>query len=344
MAGTVATALAALAAAFVAVNVGGSSTGVAFGPATGSGAVTKRAASVLMAGFVLLGSVTYGPRVTATLGHGFVPESSFTLAVATVVLFVTGLGVFIGNYRRVSVSTSETAVGAVVGLGAALGALQWATVWTVALWWVVAAIAAFWVAAVVGRYAYDDLAAALGRHGADGRRGRVALVAGGCGMAFAAGGSNVGNAVAALVSADVVAMGPAVAAGGLGIGVGAVLLGPRTMETVGEEITDLPVAAALVVEVVAASVITALNVASIPASLAVTTTMCVVGLGWGRASRRTDVEASGYDGVSDRSGPGAPVLYDPAVTRRIVTTWVVTPTVAAAFAFAVFGLAAGGLA
>ncbi len=70
---------------------------------------------------------------------------------------------------------------------------------------------------------------------------------------------------------------------GLAIGVGAFVLGPRTMETVGNEITDLPVEAALVVELVSATIITELSWNRIPASLAVAATMCVIGLGWGRS-------------------------------------------------------------
>ncbi|MFB6087198.1 MAG: hypothetical protein ABEJ85_01655 [Haloarculaceae archaeon] len=50
----------------------------------------------------------------------------------------------------------------------------------------------------------------------------------------------------ALVGADALDMRPAVVLGGVGIGAGAFLLGPRTLETVGEGITDLPVEAALV--------------------------------------------------------------------------------------------------
>ncbi|WP_231186872.1 hypothetical protein [Haladaptatus sp. DYF46] len=43
---------------FVGVNVGGSSTGVAFGPATGSDALSMRRASMLMAVFVVFSVVS----------------------------------------------------------------------------------------------------------------------------------------------------------------------------------------------------------------------------------------------------------------------------------------------
>jgi Phosphate transporter family len=63
-------------ATFVGVNVGGSSTGVALGPATGSGTLSMRRASMLMAVFVVLGGLAIGagafflgPRTMETVGN-----------------------------------------------------------------------------------------------------------------------------------------------------------------------------------------------------------------------------------------------------------------------------------
>jgi PiT family inorganic phosphate transporter len=286
-------------------------------------------AGLLESAFV---AVTVGPRVTATLGERFVAAPAFTLGAAVVVLAVTGVGILLGNLLGVSVSTTGTAVGAVVGLGVAADAVRWGTVGSVARWWVLSAVVA-----------------ALERR-SPARARRVALVAAGCGMGFAAGGSNVANAAGALVGADALAMGPAVVLACLGIGLGALVFGPRTMATVGEGITDLPVEGALLVQAIAAAVVTALNVAAVPASLAVTTTMCVVGLGWGRASRVADGQDGG--GAADRQrgperdrgdrGPSATDLYDAAVTRRVVVAWVASPAVAAALAFVAVTLGRSG--
>lgn len=136
-------------AAFVGVNVGGSSTGVAFGPATASDALSMRTASVLMTVFVVLGGATAGTHVIETLGHDFVSPDHFTLGASIGILLFTGFGILLGNVLRVSVSTSETAVGAVVGMGAALGVLQWRTVGIVVTWGFVSAVGAFWLSAVV---------------------------------------------------------------------------------------------------------------------------------------------------------------------------------------------------
>jgi PiT family inorganic phosphate transporter len=95
-------------AVFVGINIGGSSTGVSFGPAVGSGIVTMRWASLLMGVFVLIGGFTVGTHVVETLGSEFFPARYFTLRASIAVLLFTGLGMLIGNLFRVSVSLSLT--------------------------------------------------------------------------------------------------------------------------------------------------------------------------------------------------------------------------------------------
>ncbi len=333
-------------AVFVGVNIGGSSTGVAFGPATGSGVLTTRTAAALMAVFVLVGGLTVGRNVVDTLGTGFVPGRYFSVEASIAVLLFVGLGILLGNVLKVSASTSQTAVAAVVGMGAALGVLDWGTVGVVVMWWILSTILAFWLCAFLGRYFYDPIVDLLAFEKGD--RDRLAtglVIAIACYMAFSAGASNVANAVAPLVGSGQLDMVPAVVVGGLAIGGGAFMLGSRTMETVGEDITDLSLEAALIAETIAATILTGLSWAGIPASLAVVLTACVIGLGWGRASRRvplgaivrpaglTDAERSTWS--SDQLD-----LFDPSTVRRVVATWVATPTLAGVIAFVTFEVAA----
>lgn len=182
------------------MNIGGSSTGVAFGPATGSGVLSMRQASGLMAVFVLIGGFTIGTNVVDTLGTDFVPAEYFTLGASIGVLLFIGLGILLGNVLRVSTSTSQTAVAAVVGMGAALGVLDWRTVGIVGMWWVLSTILAFWLCAFIGRYFYDAVVDALAIDAREGGTVAELVVIGiGCYMAFSAGASNVANAVAPLV-------------------------------------------------------------------------------------------------------------------------------------------------
>jgi PiT family inorganic phosphate transporter len=378
---------------FVGFNIGGSSTGVAFGPAVGSNAVSKLGAATLMSAFALAGGWTVGRNVINTMGGKIVPSALFSLPASVTVLFFVGFALLISNLFGVPASTSMTAVGAIAGLGVATGTIDWSVMGRIVSWWLVAPILAFWTCAVIGRYLYPHLDAVfaldrsegslltLDRTGllprprlASGTRiqeliGSVLVVVIGCYMAFSAGASNVANAVAPLVGSGTIDIGPAILLGGGAIGVGAFTIARRTLDTVGNDLTDLPILAALIVEVVSASLITFLSFIGIPASLAVSATMCIVGLGWGRATRtvrisdaasaavrnepddpQTDmsVDALATDGSDADEGKvprigeedpdalTAEDLFDPAATGRVVVLWILTPSISALASYLVF--------
>jgi len=369
-------------AAFVGFNIGGSSTGVAFGPAVGSDTIGKLTAAALMTVFALLGGATVGTEVIDTMGGQIVPSDKFTLLASVTILFFVGLALLVSNLFGVPASTSMTAVGAIAGLGVASGTIDWDVMGRIVSWWLVAPIVAFWLSAVVGRYLYPHLAARIVFE-TDGpettrreRIGQFLVVAIGCYMAFSAGASNVANAVAPLVGNGSLGLYPGVALAGGAIGVGAFTIARRTLDTVGNDLTELPILAALIVETVSATIISLLSAAGIPASLAVSATMCVVGLGWGRATRTTTLAdaagaavkgapagsgdggvsvnalAADHDEDSPAAGGGAEVpsigeeapesattaadLFNPAATGRVVMLWILTPTISAVASYLVF--------
>ncbi|MFB6193452.1 MAG: anion permease [Halobaculum sp.] len=366
-------------AVFVGFNIGGSSTGVAFGPAVGSGLVTKLPAAALMTLFAFLGAWTAGRGVIQTLGGRIVPSSEFTLAVSVVVLFFVGLALLVSNTFGVPASTSMTAVGAIAGLGVATGTVREAVMARIVGWWLVAPVIAFWVCAVIGRYLYPYLDARFRIDQSTGsvfeldggvpaladdvtRReavGTVAVVAIACYMAFAAGASNAANAVGPLVGspqANLSVTGGVILASAA-IGVGAFTIARRTLDTVGSDLTDLPLLAALIVEVVSASLISFLSWIDIPASLAVSATMCIVGLGWGRATRtatlgdavRGETPDVSVDALAAEPNDVAEMgqededlladdLFDPGTTGRVIFFWILTPSLSFAASYAVFQL------
>ncbi|MBX0296030.1 inorganic phosphate transporter [Haloarcula nitratireducens] len=298
-------------AVFVGFNIGGSSTGVAFGPAVGSDTISKTTAAGLMTAFALLGGATVGTEVIETMGGRIVPSDQFTLLASVTVLFFVGLALLVSNLFGVPASTSMTAVGAIAGLGVASGTLDWEVMGRIVSWWLVAPIVAFWLSAVVGRYLYPHLAARIVFE-TDGpgtsrreRVGQFLVVAIGCYMAFSAGASNVANAVAPLVGSGELALYPGVALAGTAIGLGAFTIARRTLDTVGNDLTELPILAALIVETVSATIISLLSLAGIPASLAVSATMCVVGLGWGRATRTTRLADAAGAAVAGTAAGGS---------------------------------------
>ncbi len=376
-------------AVFVGFNIGGSSTGVAFGPAVGSQTVSKLGAAGLMSGFALLGGWTVGRNVIKTMGSEIV-SLQFTLGMSVGVLFFVGMALLISNLFGVPASTSMTAVGAIAGLGVATGTLNEDVMFEIVSWWLIAPVLAFWLCAVIGRYLYPYLDVWFKLEQSEGplfefnRVGSVPyptvsanatskelfvsiLVVGiGCYMAFSAGASNVANAVAPLVGSGAIGESEGVLLAAGAIAVGAFTIARRTLDTVGNDLTDLPLLAALIVEVVSASLITFLSVLGIPASLAVSATMCIVGLGWGRATRTvriSDAAAAAVRGrgENEEERPEMSVnaitaqqeevtkigeedpntleardLFDPSTTARVVGLWILTPSISAIASYLLF--------
>ncbi|WP_436903372.1 anion permease [Halovenus halobia] len=304
-----------LVAVFVGYNIGGSSTGVAFGPAVGSRAVRKVTAGALFTVFAFLGAWTIGRKVITTMSTEIVDATAFTPEASVGVLFFTGLALLISNLYGVPASTSMTAVAAIVGLGLATGTLNTALMFTILSAWIVAPLIAVFTGAFIGRYLYPHLDAKFefGRLtnpliAIDTQKrlprlsvndtvsprdliGSALVVAIACYMGFSAGASNAANAVAPLVGNGSLDPSPAILLATGAISVGGFTIARRTLATVGSDITEMPILAALIVSTVGATIITVLSWLGIPASLAVSTTSCIIGLGWGRASRaRTLVE------------------------------------------------------
>ena len=374
-----------LVAMFVAYNIGGSTTGPAFGPAVGADAVSKTVAAALMAVFFFVGAWTIGRNVVTKLGTELVVSTSvFTLESSIAVLFFIGIALLMGNLFGVPASTSMTAVGAIAGLGLAGGVLDLGIMAEILTWWVVSPIIGFWVSLIIGRYLYARLnrMVAMERssgplfdvdrsgvvpiprlHRTTNRReliGTITVVAIGCLMAFSSGTSNIANAVAPLVGSGELPMNPAIIFGGIAVAIGAFTIARRTLETMGSDITELPLTAAIVVAAVSSSLVIFLSALGIPASFVIIATMSIVGLGWGRATRTVTV-SEGVRGNADANVsvgaltaeepgeeapdigeeepediPSAADLFDPATTGRVLLMQNVVPVISTAGAYATF--------
>ena len=373
-------------AAFVGYNIGGATTGPAFGPAVGARVLSKLAAAALMSAFFFLGAWTIGRRVVDTLGRELVTDPGvFTVESSIVVLFFIGTALFVGNYAGVPASTSMTAVGAIAGLGVAAGQLDWAVMGEIVIWWLVAPVVGFWVAGTVGRYLYPTInrliaidrshgpLLQLDRSGALPRPrlgpdttyrelgGAAVVVAIGCLMAFSSGTSNIANAIAPLYGAGL-PMEPLLLLGGLAVTIGAFTIARRTLDTIGGDLTNLPLTAAILVAVIASSIVIGLSAIGVPASFVIVATMAIVGLGWGRATRTVTVgeglrgegEATVSVGALGADEPGEPSpdigeerpadlpatadLFDPATTGRVLLLQSVVPVISTVGAYLTFRL------
>jgi PiT family inorganic phosphate transporter len=373
-------------ALFVGFNIGGSNTGPAFGPAVGAGVISKLFAGALMSVFFFVGAWTIGRRVVNTLGRELVTDPGvFTIESSIVVLFFIGGALFVGNYAGVPASTSMTAVGAIAGLGVAAGELDWAVMGEIAVWWIVAPLVGFWVSGVVGRYFYPAINRWIAIERSDGalltldrsgsvpkptagpnstRReivGTVVVVSIGCLMAFSSGTSNIANAIAPLYGAGV-DLNLLILLGCGAVTVGALTIARRTLDTLGNDITDLPLTAAIVVAIISSGIVIGLSAIGIPASFVIIATMSIVGLGWGRATRSITVsegvrgektpnvsvgaltteepgeEAPDIGEEDPEDTPSAADLFNPETTGRVVLMQNVVPLLSTIGAYATFRL------
>ena len=372
-----------VASIFVGFNIGGSSTGITWGPSVGAGIVKKTTAAGVMTLFVFVGGWTVGRNVMDTLS-GDIITIELTLASGVAVLFFIGLGILVANIFGVPVPTSMTTVGAIAGLGLATGTLNYETIATIVSWWIVTPIIGFWIGAVIGRYVYPEVnrrvtiekspgpLLVLDRSGAVPRPAfgpntdwsevvtTAVVIVIGCYMAFSAGASNVPNAAAPLVG-DVGGLEPdvAIVVATLAIGLGGFTIARRTMESVGSELSDIPLLAALVVMLTASTITTALSWAGIPISLVMASVMTIVGLGWGRATRpitareaiRGDTDAELSMGALTAE-PDAPMtkigeeesdevldadnLFNPRAIVKYVSMWIIGPTMSTLLAYGFF--------
>jgi len=374
-------------AIFVGYNIGGSTTGPAFGPAVGAGSLSKTLAAGLMSIFFFVGAWTIGRRVVDTLGTELVTDPGiFTLPASITVLFFIGLALFVGNVFGVPASTSMTAVGAIAGLGLASGALNWAVMAEIVRWWLVAPVIGFWISAVIGRYFYASLNKRIALAQSEGelltvdRSGLIpaislgpntttrelfgtgVVIGIGCVMAFSSGTSNVANAIAPLVGSGSLEMNTGIVIACIAVGIGAFTIARRTLDTLGSDITQLPLTAAIVVATVSAILVVSLSAIGIPASFVVIATMSIIGLGWGRAtrtmraSRESISEKAGDTRMSvgslaaDEEGeplppigeeepdemPTASDLFNPSTTARVILMQNVVPLISTVGAYLVF--------
>ena len=380
-----------VASIFVGFNIGGSSTGIAWGPPVGAGIIKKTTAAGLMTFFVFLGGWTVGRNVMDTLSEGII-TTELTLSAGVAVLFFIGLGILSANIFGVPVPTSMTTVGAIAGLGLATGTLNYPVIAEIISWWIVTPIIGFWIGGVLGRYIYPEVNQRVQIKVSDGplltinRDGNfpkltlgpnttrselisttVVLIIG-CYMAFSAGASNVPNAAAPLVG-GVGGLEPdiAIIIATLAIGVGGFTIARRTMESVGGELSDIPLLAALFVMLTASTITTLLSWIGIPISLVMATVMTIVGIGWGRATRPVTVREAVAQDTGDaeivpgaitaeemEGKPAAPIgeeepegvldagdLFNPRAIIKYISMWIIGPSISTVLAYGFFLLVPG---
>ncbi|QOR94977.1 inorganic phosphate transporter [Thermosphaera chiliense] len=133
---------------FMAVNIGGNDAANPVDTAVGSGVLTVRQALALFSIGVFAGALLQGSFVIKTIGKGIVPTIPLAGAVATVL--AAGSWVLIATLKGMPISTSQSIVGSVIGVGLgmvlkgelSLGDLNFSVLSNIVLSWIISPLSA----------------------------------------------------------------------------------------------------------------------------------------------------------------------------------------------------------
>ncbi len=305
-----------------AANIGASGSAAAMGEAYGSGAIKRRmVAQALVAIAVLAGGILAGEAVVRTLGSGLVDSSHFTIGLTLVVLLSATVPLAVANLIGIPLSTSEVTVGAIVGMGAAVGSLAVGYLGVIVLAWVLLPLVAFAITALVARIVYR-LPINQKPHSNPAMKGLLTalMIAGGVYTAFSAGANNVANAVGPLVAAGIFSVSNGLVVGGVAVALGALVLGGRVLETNGKRITTLNLGTGILVTFTVGTLVLIASFMGLPVPLTQGTTGAIMGVGFGIQGRKA---------------------MRKQVVRDIGTIWMLSPTISLLMAYFLTHVALG---
>lgn len=278
------------------------------GLAITTGALRYWRALILTSLFVTLGAFLSGAKGMGT----YSALATHGLGGAFVVALAAGLTVTAMTWRGLPVSTSQAAVGAIVGVALAAGKpVDWGVFGRIALSWVSSPLGALAIAFLL-QMALSSLLPRLplGLEVLD-RVARLGLLFISVWGAYALGANNVANVVGVFVGAGLLPADLAGLVGGAAIALGVLTYSRPVIETVGQKLVQVGTWPALVALVAQAAILQIFTAVGVPVSSSQAVVGAVVGVGL----------TKGVAAVNLRRVGG------------IVAGWVLTPTAAGVLGF-----------
>jgi PiT family inorganic phosphate transporter len=267
--------LSLLGGAFLGWSLGANDAANCFGSAVASRMVRYWTAAALCAVFVLVGALLEGQAGIETLSS----LTSIDLEQAVVITVAAGLTVTLMTVFGLPVSTSQAAVGAILGIGFFNQEVNVSGLGKVVACWFGTPTGAVLVALVLYKLlalVYNRLQISLFQ--AD-MLLRAALVAAGSYAAYALGANNVANVTAVFVGAGKLTVFMAALIGGLSIASGVLTCSRGVMETVGRKLVRLDPFSALVVVLAEGLTVHFYTVLGVPVSTSQAVIGAVLGIG-----------------------------------------------------------------
>ncbi|WP_212031214.1 inorganic phosphate transporter [Cytobacillus depressus] len=302
---------------FFAMNIGGSGAAASMGIAYGSGVIKKGLALMLCSIAVFLGAWLGGGEVVKTIGSGIVPSSTFTVPIALIVLASAALSLFLANIFGIPLSTSEVAVGSIIGAGIVYQSVYvWNLLWIMSFW-LITPLAAFIIAVFVSYLLKSTFIKRIMKAPKAVPFLAILVVFMGLFEAFSAGMNNVANAVGPLVGAGILSTGSGILWGGLFVAFGVVLLGRRVLETNGKKITELKLEEGCVISGTGASIVTIASLFGIPVPLTQITTSSIIGIGFAKQGK---------------------AVLKKGIVIQLLTVWIVSPVLSMVLSYTLIQL------
>jgi PiT family inorganic phosphate transporter len=291
-----------LAGIFLGWSLGANDAANVFGTAVSSKMIKFWTSACLASFFVLLGAVLSGQAGIETL-KGL---TSFELEQAVISSVAAALTVTMMTGLKLPVSTSQSVVGAILGIGILNNRLNVVGLGKVVACWVGTPIGAALIAVILyhgSAVVYNRLN--LNLFNAD-LLLRLCIIAAGSYGAYALGANNVANVTAVFVGAGLISVFSAALIGGFSIALGIMTFSRPVMETVGKKLVDLDPFSALIVVLALAVTVHIYAVIGVPVSTSQGVIGGVLGIGIVR----------GVNTVSRRT------------LRNILIGWILTPVAA----------------
>ncbi len=309
-------AIAAIAVAFyIAWNIGSNDSANAMGTAVGAGILSFRQATLTIAIFVLLGAYLKGYKVMKTVGEGIVPPGFLTMEMAVIALLAAGLWVTIATLKGLPVSTTQSIVGGVIGVGLAASApVNWWTLGKIASAWVISPILSGFLAMGLYKF-YGWVVSRIKSVSVIEAMYKALAILGGSYMAFNFGTNEVANASGPIVGAGFLEPRAAGVLVALSLAVGSLTFSYAVMHTVGKKITALGPISAFAAQFGSAIAVSLANFFGLPVS----SSQSIVG---------------GVVGVGLVVGQGV----EKSVIRDILFGWIVTPLTGIGISLVLFKL------
>lgn len=241
-----------------------------------TGAIRYRTGVVLTALFVLLGAYLSGQAGMSTYGALAAHEIGGAFCVA----LAAGLTITIMTWRGLPASTSQAAVGAILGVALASGKpVEWAVLLKIALSWISSPLGALLIAFLLHRALSPLVLRAFASLEKFDMLVRQGLILFGVWGAYALGANNVANVTGVFVGAGLFPPETGALIGGASIGLGVLTYARPVIVTVGNKLTQVgtwPALLAMAAQAVVLQIFTALGV---PVSSSQAVVGAVVGIG-----------------------------------------------------------------